>query len=397
MHVSNPAYIPFGRPSFGEHELAAIADVLRSGWIGMGEQTIAFERELREFTSAGHILTVSSCTGALFLSLLAAGVRPGDEVICPSLTWCSSANAALYLGARAIFCDIDAETLVATPQAIRARLSPRTKAVVIVHFGGRAADIDAIRQVLPCGIAIIEDAAHALGARYADGRSIGCSPNLVCFSFYANKNLSTGEGGAIAVADATVAERLAALRQHGMQSNAWSRYIQPTRWPQPLALTELGYKLSYTDLQASIGRVQLRRQSEFHARRLMIAAMYAERLAEKLPELRLQTDLLAPGHARHLFVVTLPEDFTLYTRNELVQRARRRGVGLSVHYAPLHRMPLYGFEGSLPVTDAVVDRLITLPISASLSDEDADRVLRIVEEEFHAIRRRPSAPAQATA
>lgn len=390
-------YIPFGRPSFGEEEETAVLKVLRSGWIGMGEQTLAFEQELAQSLSADHVVAVSSCTAALFLSLLTAGVQAGDEVICPSLTWCSSANAALYLGANVVFCDIDPETWLATPQAVQARLTPRTRAVVVVHFGGRAADVDALRRVLPDDVALIEDAAHALGARYMTNRPVGSSRNLTCFSFYANKNLSTGEGGAIALADSAVATRLASLRQHGMHSNAWSRYIQPMTWPRPLALSELGYKLNYTDLQASIGRVQLRRQPEFEARRLSIASTYAEHLACQLPEVTLQADLTSPRHARHLVVVRLPGEFTAASRDELVQRARRRGVGLSVHYAPLHRMPLYGFNEPLPVTDAIVDRLVTLPISTSLSDTDVERVLKVFEQEVKAMRRRLALPITATA
>jgi dTDP-4-amino-4,6-dideoxygalactose transaminase/MoaA/NifB/PqqE/SkfB family radical SAM enzyme len=376
------AFIPFGRPSFGDEEISAVTAVLRSGWVGMGEQTIAFERELAAFVEAEHVVSLSSCTAALFLSLIAAGVGEGDEVICPSLTWCSTANAALYLGARPVFCDVDAGSLLATPESILARLSPRTRAVVVVHFGGLAVDVKALRRVLPRHIALIEDAAHALGATYPTGGKVGSSGNLVCFSFYANKNLSTREGGAIALNDARLADRLGSLRQHGLPSNAWTRFTQRGRSPESLTLQELGYKLNYTDLQASIGRVQLRRQEEFQSRRSAIAAFYAERLAERKPEVALQDQILSRGHSRHLFVIRLQPDLAGAGRNALVQRARERGVGLSVHYPPLHRMPLYEDRSVPPVTDALADRLVTLPISASMSDADAERVWRIVEQEL---------------
>jgi perosamine synthetase len=220
-------YLPFGKPNFSEKEIAAMTRVLRSGWIGMGPEVIAFEKELSKSIGAPYVVTVNSCTSALFLSLLVLGVGPGDEVICPSLTWCSTANVALYLGAKPIFCDIDLETLCVTPEAVLKKVSPKTKAVIAVHFGGLAAEIDPLRAVLPPNIHIVEDAAHALGAKFANGKPVGSSGNLSCFSFYANKNLSTGEGGAIALFDENLAERLRTLRQHGLDSDAWKRFSEP--------------------------------------------------------------------------------------------------------------------------------------------------------------------------
>src|SRR5262249_28731736 len=163
---------------------------LRSGWVGMGPETVAFEEELATALGAPHVVTVNSCTSALFLSLLCAGVGPGDEVIVPSLTWISTANAARYLGATPVFCDIDADSLCVTPATVRARLTPRTKSVIVVHLGGFAVNVEAIRKAIPAHIALIEDAAHAFGSKFADGRPVGSSGNLTCFSFYANKNLS---------------------------------------------------------------------------------------------------------------------------------------------------------------------------------------------------------------
>src|SRR5581483_9213965 len=218
-------YLPFGRPNFGDEEVAAVGRVLRSGWVGMGPETAAFEEELATAIGVPHVVTVNSCTSALFLSLLCSGVGSGDEVIVPSLTWISTANAARYLGATPVFCDIDADTLCVTPATIRARLTPRTKAVVVVHLGGLAVDVTAIRQAIPAHIALIEDAAHAFGSTLADGRPVGSSGNSTCFSFYANKNLSTGEGGAIALSDAAVADRLRSLRMHALPRDAWNRYI----------------------------------------------------------------------------------------------------------------------------------------------------------------------------
>jgi perosamine synthetase len=391
--VSNAQhYIPFGRPHFGDDEVAAVTAVLRSGWVGMGEQTIAFEQELAASIGAPHVVSVSSCTAALFLSLIVAGVGEDDEVICPSLTWCSTANAARYLGARPVFCDVDAQTLVVTPETILACVTPRTRAVIVVHFGGLAIDVAALRRVLPAHIPIVEDAAHALGARYPDGRAVGSCGNLTCFSFYANKNLSTGEGGAIAVADDAVAERLRSLRQHGLPSNAWTRYVQPARSPEGVSPYELGYKMNYTDLQASIGRVQLRRQPEFHARRLELAEFYARQIAARLPGVGHQQGLLDPHHARHLFVIFLSERLAGPPRDGVVRRARAAGVGLSVHYPPLHRMALYGHEGALPLTETMAGRLVTLPIGVAMTDDDAERVVGMLEHELHALSPRRTIP-----
>lgn len=368
-------YLPFGRPNFSDAEIEAVTRVMRSGWIGMGAETVAFEQELAAFVGARQVVAVNSCTSALFLSLLVHGVGPGDEVICPSLTWCSTANAALYLGATPVFCDVDPGTLNVTAATVRAALTERTKAVMVVHFGGLAADVAAIRDAIPSGVAIIEDAAHALGARHADGSQVGSSRNLACFSFYANKNLATGDGGALAVADAELAARLQILSRQGLGSDAWKRFIQPQVALLP-GIAELGYKMNYIDLLAGIGRVQLRRQPEFAALRLAIARRYAERLEAWGGAIGIQEGLLEERHARHLFVLTLPVERMRLTRDELVLALRARNVGASIHYAPLHTMPLYAARpAALPATDRLRGRIMTLPISASMSLQDADYVL----------------------
>lgn len=368
-------YLAFGKPDFGDDEVDAVTRVLRSGWVGMGSETIAFEDELAASIGVPHVVSVNSCTSALFLSLLVEGVGPGDEVICPSLTWCATANAALYLGATPVFCDIDPDTLCVTAETIAARLTPRTKAVMVVHFGGLAADVDAIRKVLPPGVALVEDAAHALGATYPSGGRVGTSGNLTCLSFYANKNLSTGEGGAIVLFDEARAARLRSLRQNALSADAWKRYSHPMTALVP-GLTELGYKLNFTDLNAAIGRVQLRRQGAFAARRLQIATRYHARLVAAGPRLRCQQGLLDGGHARHLFVVMLPVERMAIDRDAFVLGLRARNIGASIHYAPLHPMALYDRspKAGLPCTEALSRCNITLPIGPSLSCSDADYV-----------------------
>lgn len=380
--MSSQSFIPFGRPSFGEDEIEAVTRVLRNGWVGMGPETLAFERELAGFMGAPHVVAVSSCTGALFLALLIHGVGPGDEVICPSLTWCSTPNAALYHGARPVFCDVDPETLLVTPEAVLAKLTPATKAVVPVHYGGLAMDVAELRERLPPHVAIIEDAAHAFGARLPDGRMMGASGNLTCFSFYANKNLSTGEGGAIATHDPAVAARLVSLRLHALAHDAWQRLTNPAVDVFGAGLGELGYKLNYTDLQASIGRVQLRRHAEFAEHRLAIARYYVESLGRLCPELRFQGGVASHAHSRHLFVVILPERMRSPLRERMLTDLRNRGIGVAVHYMPLHPMPLYAPQEPLPITEDVASRIMTLPISASMTDDDARRVVEVFAEVF---------------
>lgn len=378
-----PDFLAFGKPNFGDEEIEAVTRVLRSGWVGMGPETLAFEKELSEFIGAPHVVTVNSCTSSLFLSLRALGIGEGDEVICPSLTWCSTANAALYLGATPILCDVDPNTLYVTPETVLPHLTPRTKAVMVVHMGGLPADITALRAALPKHVGIVEDAAHALGARFSDGRQVGASGNLTCFSFYANKNLSTGEGGAIALFDDAIAEHLRSLRQHGLSSDAWKRYIQPQTALAP-GVEELGYKMNFMDLLACIGRVQLRRQHEFGQRRLEIALRYLEVLKSELPDVGFQAGLDSANHTRHLFVVKLPVERLPLSRDQVVLELRKRNIGASIHYAPLHHMPLYkSYAASLPATDDLAKRIMTLPISASMTLADAEYVVQSLANLIH--------------
>lgn len=368
--LTRDTYLAFGRPDFGAEELAAVARVLESGWVGMGAETIAFESELARFVGAPEVVTVNSCTSALFLSLLVQGVGPGDEVICPSLTWCATANVALHLGATPVFCDVDRATLCVSTESVLARLTPRTKAVIPVHFGGRACDVASLRAALPSHVHMVEDAAHALGARYAEGGPVGSSKNLVCFSFYANKNLSTAEGGAIALFDPKIAERLRSLRQNAMPADAWKRFTHANTIVS-VGPSEIGYKLNYTDLQAGIGRVQLRRQEAFAARRLEIARIYAERLGAILGADGLQEGLTSAAHARHLFVIKVPDDAGL-SRDVVLGRLRERNIGATVHYLPLHQMPFYKVPRlSLPATEWLGPRVLTLPIGGGMTDDDA--------------------------
>lgn len=368
-------YLAFGKPDFTDAECEAVLRVLKSGWIGMGPETIKFEADLCDYLGASEVVTVNSCTSALFLALLVEGVGPGDEVIVPSLTWCASANAALYLGATPVLCDVAEETLCVGVDDILPLVTNKTKAVVVVHYGGLAVDVAALRDILPKEIVIVEDAAHALGARYPDGKMVGSSNNSVCFSFYANKNLSTADGGAIALFDREKAERLRSLRMSGLSSNAWSRFTQPNS-SFNVGVGELGYKMNFTDLQASIGRVQLERMDQMADVRLQIAEGYREGLVALQDILKYQTGVFEGNHARHLFVTFFDFKDLTCTRDELVQVLRERNIGASIHYNPLHLQPFYEAFRRVPLTktEYLNTGIVTLPISASMAQEDVSYV-----------------------
>jgi len=388
MSSTRNTYLPFGAPSFSDVEIAAVTRVLRSGWVGQGPETAAFEKELAAFNGAQHAVAVNSCTSALFLALRALGVGPGDEVIVPSLTWCNTANAALYLGATPVFCDVEMDTMAASPATIAAALTEKTRAVMHVHYGGLAGDMAALRAALPESVAIVEDAAHALGAAYPDGSPVGSSGNLVCFSFYANKNLSTGDGGAVVVNDPELAERVRRGGHQGLQSDAWKRFTHPLAALTP-GIGELGYKMNFTDLQACIGRVQLHRQREFHQRRLALADFYRTQLKSTALGIVFQQDLTHPGHARHLFVIRLPVAEMVISRNDLLLELRARNIGASIHYAPLHTMPIYQLHvrGRLPNSETLMQDILTLPFGVSITDADAGYVTDNLIDCIHKARR----------
>jgi dTDP-4-amino-4,6-dideoxygalactose transaminase len=268
-----------------------------------------------------------------------------------------------------------------TPETISAKLTPRTKAVIVVHYGGYAVDVEALRNVLPAGVAIIEDAAHALGATHSNGKLVGSSGNSVCLSFYANKNLSTAEGGAIALADPGKAEHLRSLRMSGMTSNAWTRYIKPSTTAMG-DLRELGYKMNFTDLQAAIGRAQLARLDSMADHRLCLVKRYKEKFNALGDPVSFQQGVFSEAHARHLLVGLFDPAILGMNRDAWLLKFRERNIGASVHYTPLHTMPLYANSnsGELPITEVLAKQIMTLPISAKMTLDDVDYVMSHFEE-----------------
>jgi dTDP-4-amino-4,6-dideoxygalactose transaminase len=386
------SFLPFGAPVIGEDEIEEVVATLRSGWIGTGPRCWRFETQIAEYVGTGNAITASSCTAALHLALLAAGVGPGDEVLVPALTFAATANVVEHVGATPRFVDVDPRTLNIDTAALAAAITPRTRAVIPVHFGGLPCDMDEITAICrERGIIIIEDAAHAIGAEY-DGRMIGSISDFTCFSFYPNKNMTTGEGGAVCTDRDEFVERLKVLRLHGLSADAWRRFAS-----KRLILSEAvvpGFKYNMTDLQAALGIHQLRRLPEFLARREELARYFDDTISDEWGLRRQFRPALGSGsrHALHLYVLVLDLAAFKVSRNEIVEALLAENLGAAIHYRALHMQPFYektyGFKASdFPVASEVGESILTIPCSPGMSDEDAESVVMGVQKVLGAYRR----------
>jgi dTDP-4-amino-4,6-dideoxygalactose transaminase len=380
-------FLPFGVPSIGEEEIAEVVDTLRSGWIGQGKKVARFEQAFAQEAEAPIAIAVSSCTAALHVSLVAVGVRPGDEVLVPALTFAASATAVEHAGATPVLCDVEPGTLLIDLADAGARVTERTRAIIPVHFGGLPCPMDALLEFgRKHRISIIEDAAHAVGAR-DEGRPIGSFDTLGCFSFYANKNLTTAEGGMITLRDEELADRLRMLRLHGLSTDAWKRFA--TKSFVPSELETLGFKYNLTDLQASLGIHQLAKLEQFQIRREELARRYDDALCE-LPGVGFQTrspEGRDVRHALHLYLLVLDLDELTVDRDTVVDAFRGENIGVAIHYRALHLEPHYmrrfGLaEEALPISADISRRVLTLPLSPSMNDDDAGDVLAAASRIF---------------
>ncbi len=358
--------IPVARPFLGDEEIEAVVAVLRSGNLVQGRLVEQFERQFCELIGARHAVAVSSGTAALHVALLAHGIGPGDEVITTPFTFVATANAVLFTGARPVFVDVCEDTLNLDPKLIEARLTPRTKAILPVHLYGQPADMPAIGEIAKRhGLAVIEDAAQAHGAAIG-GRRVGAS-GTACFSFYATKNVTTGEGGLVTTDDDQIAERLRLLRSHG----------QPERYRHDI----LGYNYRLTDLQAAIGLVQLGRLEELTGKRIANAEYLSARLSAAPAVVTPRT---RPGyrHVFHQYTVRVPEERGANRRDEAIRQLAAAGVGTAVHYPrPVHQQKLYvdlGYRESLPVAERASREVLSLPVHPGLSQADLDTIVRAV-------------------
>jgi perosamine synthetase len=376
MADDHEPFLPFFRPSLSEAEIAAVVDTLRSGWLTMGPKTQAFEREFARFVGSPSAIAVNSATSGLHLAINALGIGPGDEVLVPTLTFASTAATVLHAGARPRLVDCEPDTLNISVADVARQCGPRTKAIIPVHFAGHPCEMDEIQDLArERGLAVIEDAAHALPASYR-GRSIGSLGTVTVFSFYATKNLTTGEGGMITTSDATLAERIRSRRLHGMTRDAWKRYSAEGTWRYDVAYP--GFKYNMTDMNAALGLVQLERLASMQARRQAVVDRYRTALAD-LEEIELPTCKPYIEHAWHLFVIRLHHDRTRIHRDQVIARLTEAGIGTSVHFIPLHEHSYYQEtfryqRSDLPNASKQWERIISLPLFPDMQDSDVDRV-----------------------
>jgi dTDP-4-amino-4,6-dideoxygalactose transaminase len=383
-------FLAFGVPSLGEDEIDELVATVRSRWIGTGARCQEFERRFGEYVGAEHAVAVNSCTSALHLALLVAGIGPGDEVIVPAMTFGATANVVEHVGASVRFVDVDPDTHLITPEGVAEAITPRTRAVMPVHFGGLTVDLDAIYAVIKGrNIVVVEDAAHAVGSEYR-GRMIGSSPDFTCFSFYPNKNMTTGEGGMLTTSDAEAAEKARILRLHGLASDAWRRYESRRLIHADVMFP--GFKYNMTDLQAALGLHQLRRLPEFLQIRERHAALY-DAGVRKIGGLKTQPRPTTPGerHALHLYTVLLPLARLMVDRDAVMNALLAENVGVALHYRALHTHGYYAEKYGLKPTDFPVSYEIgmstmTLPMSANNTDADIASVLRALEKVLAAYR-----------
>lgn len=371
-------FLPFSLPSIGDAEVAAVTRVLRSGWITTGPQNQELEERFAAFVGARHAVAVCSATAAMHVTLLALGIGPGDEVITPSLTWVSTANLICLLGATPVFVDVDRDTLMVTPQAVAAAITPRTKAIIPVHYAGAACDLAGLRQLAEHhGVALIEDAAHAVGTRYR-GQPVGSSGTAI-FSFHAIKNLTCAEGGMLVTDDAALAQRVRRLKFHGLAVDAFDR-ASLGRKPQAQVI-EPGFKYNLSDLHAALGLAQLERIDEMNARRREYAQCYLERLKglAVLP-LALPADPLE--HGWHLFILRIDPGRCGLDRDAFMEALKARGIGTGIHFIATHLHPYYRqrWPGlSLPDSEWNSQRICSIPLFPDLGLAGVERVALAIE------------------
>jgi dTDP-4-amino-4,6-dideoxygalactose transaminase len=380
--------VPFFRPDIGEEEIAAVVETLRSGWLTIGPRTEEFEREFAQAIGAPHAVAVSSCTAALHLALDALGVQRGDEVITSTLTFTATAATIVHSGARPVLADCTPDTLNLDPADVARKVTARTRAIVPVHFAGHPAAMDELLAIArQHRLAIVEDAAHALPARHR-GRPIGSIGDVTAFSFYATKNLCTGEGGMLTTADAEINKRLRMRRLHGMSRNAWRRYSAGGSWRYDV--TYPGFKYNMTDIAAAMGLVQLRRLPALYQRRRQLAGLYGELLSD-LPELELPVTHADVEPAWHLYVVRLRPERLRVHRDEIIELLKAEGVATQVHFIPLHMHSYYRTLGyrpeDFPVASAAAERILSLPFFTLMSDDDVRYVAATLRRVLNANRR----------
>lgn len=375
-------FLPFHRSDVGDEEVAEVVDVLRSGWLTTGPKVREFEREFAAMVGAEHAIAVNSCTAALHLALEAAGIREGDEVLVPTMTFAATAEVVTYFKARPVLIDCVQDTLNLDPDLIEAAITNRTRAIIPVHFAGHPCDLKSIRSIAQVhGLRVIEDAAHALPARY-HGKMIGGISDATCFSFYATKNITTGEGGMITTNNGEWAARMRMMSLHGLSRDAWNRYSAQGSWYYEILSP--GFKYNLTDIAAALGLAQLKKCERFWKGRERYAALYQEGF-QGVPEILCPTSAPHVQHAWHLYVIQLNLELLGVGRDEFIRQLQEAGVGCSVHFIPLHLHPYHRDMGGyrpedFPVSSKAFKRIVSLPLYSKMSEGEINRVVDTVRD-----------------
>jgi dTDP-4-amino-4,6-dideoxygalactose transaminase len=373
-------FLTFGKPDLRQEEIDEVVETLKSGWIGTGPRVARFEKEFGEYVGVNHALAVNSCTAALHLALLTLGIGPGDEVITSPMTFAATANIILHVGARPVLVDIDKQTANIDPSHLEAAITPRTRAIIPVHFAGRSCDMDAILEIARRhDLYVIEDAAHAAGTLYK-GRSAGALGDMGAFSFYATKNIVTGDGGMVTTNNEEWANTVEVLRLHGLSKDAWKRYSESGYHHYEVILP--GFKYNMTDMEAALGIHQLARIEEGLIRREAIWAEY-DQAFQDLPLFLPPPPEKETRHARHLYTLLVDIDAVDITRDEVMTGLQAENIGTGVHYIALHLQPYYrdllGYRpGDFPAALFVSERTLSIPLSTLITDDDVADVIAAV-------------------
>jgi dTDP-4-amino-4,6-dideoxygalactose transaminase len=374
-------FLVFGAPAIEDSEIEEVVSSMRNGWLGTGPKVERFEQNFKTYKGANHAVAVNSCTAALHLSVLAAGIKPGDEVITTAMTFAATINAIIHVGATPVLVDTEPETMNIDPAQVNRKITNRTRAILPVHFAGRPCNMDALCDLTKrYGLRLIEDCAHAIETEYKSKKA-GTFGDFGCFSFYVTKNIITGEGGMVLCRDAKVADRIKVLALHGMSKDAWKRFSD--NGYKHYQVVDLGYKYNMMDLQAAIGLHQLQRVEAYWQRRQAIWHRYNKAFADlpiglpALPEPNTR-------HAYHLFTILIDENRTGISRDECLERMTANNIGVGVHYLSIPEHPYYqrrfGWRpNDYPNAMAVGRQTVSLPLSAKLTDQDVEDVITAVK------------------
>jgi dTDP-4-amino-4,6-dideoxygalactose transaminase len=382
-------HLSFHRPEITDEDVQSVVETLRSGWLTTGPKVKRFEEDFARYVGCSHAVAVNSGTAALHLALDAIGIKEGDEVIVPTMTFAATAEVVLYFKAKPVLVDCQPDTLNLDPEQIERAITPRTKAIIPVHMGGQPCDMNLILQLARhYNLKVIEDAAHALPAAYR-GKRVGTISDITCFSFYATKTITTGEGGMATTENPEWANRMRMMSLHGISLDAWDRYTDKGSWYYEIIRP--GWKYNLTDIAAALGIEQLKRCDQFYEARRRTAAHYHEAFAD-LPEIQVPVCMPGTQHAWHLYVIQLHIEQLRINRQEFVKALKSRNIGTSVHFIPLHLHPFYrdalGYRpADFPQATAVFERIVSLPIYPKMTEADVRDVIVAVRKLIQEYRR----------